>query len=199
MNLRIVTSIVAGACTLVLAGCPAPEPVLPTAEFNADPVQGYAPLDVQFSDASTAGSAPLSAWYWNFGDAETSNQPSPSHTYFSVGKFTVTLRVVSAAGDGVASKSKLIEVLKPPTGPTAHFSADPENGPAPLAVQFIDESKSGDRAITSWRWDFGDGTQSEERHPVHAYEKSGEYIVTLFVDGPMGKAKRTKVWDVVVR
>ncbi len=53
--------------------------------------------------------------------------------------------------------------------------------------------------VTSWRWEFGDGTYSDERYPVHAYEKSGEYIVTLSVDGPKGKAKRTKVWDVVVR
>ena len=53
--------------------------------------------------------------------------------------------------------------------------------------------------VTSWRWEFGDGSHSEERHPVHAYEKSGEYIVTLSVDGPKGKAKRTKVWDVVLR
>ena len=53
--------------------------------------------------------------------------------------------------------------------------------------------------ITSWRWDFGDGTSSTERHPQHTYPKAGEYIVTLYVEGPAGKSRRAKVWDVVLR
>ena len=53
--------------------------------------------------------------------------------------------------------------------------------------------------ITSWKWDFGDGKTSTEQHPVHTYEKAGEYVVTLYVEGPDGKARRAKVWDVVMR
>ncbi|MBC8352083.1 MAG: PKD domain-containing protein [Planctomycetes bacterium] len=52
--------------------------------------------------------------------------------------------------------------------------------------------------ITSWSWDFGDGTSSTERHSIHRYEKAGEFIVTLKVEGPEGKARRTKVWDVTL-
>jgi PKD domain len=63
-------------------------------------------------------------------------------------------------------------------------------------VAFHDESYG---KITSWRWDFGDNTSSTERHPVHAYQKAGEYIVTLAVEGPEGSARRTKIWDVAVR
>ena len=53
--------------------------------------------------------------------------------------------------------------------------------------------------VTSWLWDFGDGKTSAERHPQHVYSKPGEYVVTLMVDGPKGKDRRTKVWDVVLR
>jgi PKD repeat protein len=53
--------------------------------------------------------------------------------------------------------------------------------------------------VTAWRWDFGDGKTSTERHPQHRYEKPGEYVVTLEVAGPAGKDSRTKVWDVVLR
>jgi hypothetical protein len=53
--------------------------------------------------------------------------------------------------------------------------------------------------ITSWKWEFGDGTTSSEQHPVHAYEKGGEYVVTLTVEGPEGKSRRAKVWDVVLK
>ncbi|MFC1551153.1 PKD domain-containing protein [Candidatus Latescibacterota bacterium] len=63
-------------------------------------------------------------------------------------------------------------------------------------VAFQDESH-GD--ITSWSWDFDDGTTSTEQHPLHAYEKPGMYIVTLNIEGPDGKAKRIKAYDVAVK
>lgn len=63
-------------------------------------------------------------------------------------------------------------------------------------VAFHEESWGG---VTSWKWDFGDGKTSTERHPVHQYEKAGEYVVVLDVEGPQGKARRSKVWDVVMR
>ncbi len=53
--------------------------------------------------------------------------------------------------------------------------------------------------ISSWKWDFGDGATSEDRHPTHRYEKSGEFVVTLTVEGPAGKSRRSKVWDVTLQ
>jgi len=53
--------------------------------------------------------------------------------------------------------------------------------------------------INSWNWDFGDEQSSTEQHPVHKYGKAGEYVVTLRVEGPEGKARRSKVWDVVLK
>ncbi|MDQ3846266.1 MAG: PKD domain-containing protein, partial [Bacteroidota bacterium] len=43
------------------------------------------------------------------------------------------------------------------------------------SLAFTDESVG---KITSWKWDFGDGTTSMEQHPLHAYEKPDHYIVT---------------------
>ena len=63
-------------------------------------------------------------------------------------------------------------------------------------VAFKDRSH-GD--ITSWSWDFDDGTTSSEQHPVHQYEEAGEYDVVLTVQGPQGSARRVKVNQVVVR
>ncbi len=62
-------------------------------------------------------------------------------------------------------------------------------------VAFRDQSY-GD--IKSWTWDFGDGTTSTERNPTHRYEKAGEFVVILVVEGPDGKARRSKVWDVTL-
>ncbi|MCA9026765.1 MAG: PKD domain-containing protein [Planctomycetaceae bacterium] len=62
-------------------------------------------------------------------------------------------------------------------------------------VAFRDES-FGD--MTAWNWDFGDGKTSSEQHPTHQYQEGGEYIVTLKVEGPAGKDRRTKIWDVTL-
>ena len=63
-------------------------------------------------------------------------------------------------------------------------------------VAFIDESAG---EISSWKWDFGDGETSDEQYPVHFYKKGGDYVVTLYVEGPAGKSRRSKVWDVAVK
>jgi hypothetical protein len=53
--------------------------------------------------------------------------------------------------------------------------------------------------ITSWQWDFGDGTVSTEQHPLHQYEEAGQYVVVLYIEGPEGTARRAKVWDVALK
>jgi PKD repeat protein len=63
-------------------------------------------------------------------------------------------------------------------------------------VAFKDESIG---QFTSWHWDFGDGSSSTDQNPQHAYARPGHYTVILDVDGPSGKARRSKVWDVAVK
>ena len=63
-------------------------------------------------------------------------------------------------------------------------------------VAFKDLSRG---EITSWSWDFDDGTTSTAQHPVHQYKEAGEYIIVLTVEGPQGSARRIKVRQVVVR
>jgi hypothetical protein len=50
--------------------------------------------------------------------------------------------------------------------------------------------------ITSWKWDFGDGTNSAEQNPIHQYKRAGNFVVILDVDGPAGHARHSKVWDI---
>jgi hypothetical protein len=63
-------------------------------------------------------------------------------------------------------------------------------------VSFQDESIG---KITSWKWDFGDGKFSAEQNPIHKYENAGRYVVTLDIEGPDGKSRRAKVWDVALK
>lgn len=63
-------------------------------------------------------------------------------------------------------------------------------------VAFKDQSIG---EITSWNWDFGDRNKSSQQNPVHAYQQPGHYTVTLWVNGPAGKSRMSKVWDVAVK
>jgi hypothetical protein len=57
--------------------------------------------------------------------------------------------------------------------------------------------------ITSWKWDFGDGTTSTEQNPTHQYParpgREGIYTVVLYVTGPAGTSRMAKVWQVHVQ
>jgi len=85
----------------------------------------------------------------------------------------------------------------PPATPTggpssckADFSAQPTVLEGPTWVQFTDQSTGN---ITSWAWDFGDGTpMSTEQNPRHFYNKNGSHSVTLTVNGPGCEDKLTK-------
>ena len=59
------------------------------------------------------------------------------------------------------------------------FSATPTQGLAPLLVKFTDQSTAS-KPITSWFWDFGDGSISNEQNPQHEY-KQGSFSVSLRV------------------
>jgi len=71
----------------------------------------------------------------------------------------------------------------------ADFSASPTSGPAPLNVKFTDKSPGN---ISSWEWDFGDGSSSTEQNPSHTYTDPGLYAVTLAVSWPEGSDAETK-------
>ncbi len=76
-----------------------------------------------------------------------------------------------------------------PAPPAANFTASPTSGTAPLTVQFTDQSTG---SITSWSWDFGDGTTSTVQNPQHTYTAIGTYTVSLTVSGPGGSDTYTR-------
>lgn len=69
------------------------------------------------------------------------------------------------------------------TPPTAAFSTNPSpaEGPAPLTVQFTDQSTAGSSAIDEWEWDFGNGTSSTMQNPEVTFLTPGVYTVQLRV------------------
>ena len=75
-----------------------------------------------------------------------------------------------------------------PTPPHANFAAMPTSGHLPLDVQFTDLSTG---IPTKWSWNFGDGSVSTERTPVHRYSTPGSYTVSLVVENKFGSDKKS--------
>jgi len=70
--------------------------------------------------------------------------------------------------------------------PTASIDASVISGDAPLEVSFSGQGSDGDGSITSYHWDFSDGTQSAEQNVDKTFETDGEYPVTLTVTDNQG-------------
>jgi PKD repeat protein len=143
-----------------------------TADFEASPLTGAAPLTVSFVDTSTG--ATVESWVWNFGDGGISTEQHPSHVYTRAGSYTVSLTVQKFTGGfefDVEIKPDLITVPLLPA-----FGASPSSGILPLTVQFTDMTLG---SPTSWLWDFGDGGSSTEQHPSHTFLTPGSYSISL--------------------
>lgn len=80
----------------------------PRAMFAADTTSGYIPLEIQFTDSSKGV---VTEWSWDFGNGKTSNEKNPSHTYDSVGVYTVKLIVTGPGGEDTFIRENYISVL----------------------------------------------------------------------------------------
>jgi len=146
-----------------------------TANFNvAGNRKGCSPLVVNFQNQSTGATS----YIWRLGNANTSTLVNPAVIYATPGLYTVTL----IASDGVQSdtmvKTDYIEIFQ---DPIADFTAPVTSGCAPLVTNFQDASIQGSAPIRAWIWNFGDGSNSNQRNPTKIYNTGGNYNVTLLV------------------
>jgi PKD repeat protein len=81
------------------------------------------------------------------------------------------------------------------SGLKAAFSASPGTGSFPLEVRFSDQSTGNPN---TWTWNFGDGSYSNEKNPVHLYGDVGTYTVNLQVTGSGGSSSSEKPGYIVV-
>lgn len=82
-----------------------------TADFDACPLMGTAPLTVTFTDQSGGPIVP-DAWIWSFGDGVTSTVQHPTHVYAALGAYTVTLTVGAGAESDTAVLPSPIRVVE---------------------------------------------------------------------------------------
>ncbi|MBC8214964.1 MAG: PKD domain-containing protein, partial [Candidatus Marinimicrobia bacterium] len=151
----------------------------PTADFILDPLEGFAPLSVNFTDQSEPGMGTISLWNWDFGDGGSSIEQNPTHIFTNIGEWTVKL--IAENSYGFSDSTTAVVTVNQPYPPNVDFTSDVTEGDMPLTVQFTDISVQGDGELLSWDWDFGDGGSSTEQNPLYVYEESGDFTVSLMV------------------
>ena len=136
-------------------------------------------------------SAPTaSSWLWDFGDGNTSTLQFPTHTYASVGNYTVSLTgTYSSSCQGTETKTAYVTVSE---SPTASFSSDLTAGcQLPFNVQFVNNS-TGTGAL-SYSWNFGDGNTSSAFEPSNSYVSAGSFNVSLTATNTNGCSTTSSV------
>lgn len=147
---------------------------------------GCANDTVNFISSTFINISNTSSWLWNFGDGATSISPDPAHIYTLTGNYNVSLTITDFSGCS-ASVSHTVNVIQ---GPSSMFTYTTP-GCSGNDVTFTDMSSAPGSPITSWLWDFGDGTSTTVNTPTnpdvtHAYVNSGNYSVSLTVTNLYG-------------
>ncbi|MFC2132135.1 PKD domain-containing protein, partial [Bacteroidota bacterium] len=160
-------------------------------DFEANVRTGEAPLSTTFTDLSDGNHT---QWFWDFGDGGTHTTQNPEYFYQEPGSYTVSLRISDGTDSDTKYKSNYIVV----TGGdelAADFIADTTEGIKPLTIQFTDLSEG---EPDEWDWDFGDGATHKAQNPLHKYQNSGTYTVSLTVSKSSKESTKQKTDYIIV-
>ncbi|HLV41408.1 MAG TPA: PKD domain-containing protein [Brumimicrobium sp.] len=152
----------------------------PAKDAAIGPITGCAGTSVQMINASAAGA---SDFEWDFGDGSPiSTSFEPSHTYTSIGDYTITL----IAQRGTVCADTATYLLR-----TGGVTAVLDNlAPTCIsnAANFVENSTTtGNMVVNSWQWDFNDGTPIRNiPNPSHIFANAGTLNVKLIVGTDAG-------------
>lgn len=161
----------------------------PVVNFTATPTNSCPPQVVDFTPNVTGN---IVSWLWDFGDGNTSTEQNPSNLYTSNGAYTVTLTVTSA--NGCSQTHTIQDYINLSYAFAEYNTPDPVVGCSPLTVSY-DVSTPG---VTSYLWDFGDGTTSTLPNPIHSYTSPGTYQVTLLTEMANGCSQFYPAYHTVI-
>ncbi|MBR5983367.1 MAG: PKD domain-containing protein [Bacteroidales bacterium] len=172
---------------------------IPTAHFADSPITGCIPYDFIAANQSTQGDAEITNYRWYFGDGQSSNEASPSHTYQSSGVYTVSLEVTDA--NECVNHYEAPQMITLSKAPTASFTAhDAQWCVAPHNVSFTSEisTTGGLGGSCTTHWNFGDGGSSTQENPSHTYTRTGTFDVSLTVADQYGCSTTVNQPEIVI-
>lgn len=143
----------------------------PNANFRVDTMEACGAYGFRFTDMSTpAGANGVNSWFWSFGDGGTSFSSNPIRNYADTGWMNVRL---IARHNGCADTAMKTDYLF--VRPSISKFIVQQNCEEPYRRVFVNNSVGAD----SVRWEFGDGTFSNEYNPTKVFPARGDFVVRL--------------------
>ncbi len=138
----------------------------------------YVPVVIRFdASKSQVKWEDIEKFIYDYGDGtplEERDAINPGHKYVKAGKYTVTLTVVTTEGNEYTT-SKQLNLLNKPQDIV--ISTSLKKTKTFQDINFSSEKSNGQ--ITSYYWDFWDGTNSTIANPVKSFQQAGTYLVKL--------------------
>jgi PKD repeat protein len=167
-------------------------------EVNAPPAPAFSiperPVSVSEAaelnaSASVDVDGEIISYLWEFGDGAMGDGKIVNYAWTSPGVYNVVLTVTDNSGTASATQ-KFEQEIFIDAAPTA--VAGPAQFVTTSEVQFDGTGSTDPESdITSYAWDFGDGTIGTGPKPVHAYVRPGNYEVSLVVTDASGAPLNT--------
>jgi gliding motility-associated-like protein len=151
----------------------------PAVDFSSPAPSGCGtPFTVSFQNNSS-GYGALN-YKWDFGDNQASGASSPSHTYNSLGTYSVKL--VASDINGCSDSLTRYDYVSVTTINMNQGFWFPKDSVCPgVKVNFTQYSTGG----KNYEWQFGDGKKASTYHASHVFTTSGDKYVKLIVsNGP---------------
>lgn len=150
----------------------------PNANFTALPLSGCVnDAIINFSNTSTGAVS----YTWDFGDGGSSTLQNPSHVYANAGTYNIKLITTNGFGcNDIEIKNNYMTIYPKPD---ASFTSSSTSSCDSNDVFSFTSTGS---AITTWLWNFGDGTTSTLQNPTHIYNATGSYTVMLIAANNFG-------------
>ena len=173
------------------------EPSKPEIIITSDCEYGNAPLTVNFSCTCNNFTKNITSYRWDFDDGNSySSLKNATWIFEKDGIYEVTLMVSYVdlfSGDSVTNETNTfysepyqIEVIN--ERPTAKATANITIGSSiPCTISFSGSGED-DGSISSYHWDFGEGSISTKKNPQHTFTEYGTYTVELTVTDNLGKS-----------
>ena len=152
----------------------------PSGSFSYAPLTGCKPLTVNFTGIAKN----IVTYTWDFADGNIAvvTDSLISHTYINAGDFLPKLILTDAGGCSVPIFG--LDTVKV-TGLTAGYTLSASTFCSNGTAQFTNTTVGND-LITSYAWNFGDGSTSTAQHPSHYYAAPGIYPISLTVASQSG-------------
>lgn len=152
----------------------------PTAIANTTDTSGCSPYQVIFNNNSINANS----YIWNFGNGQTSTDPSPFYTYTSGGNYQVTL--IATNNFGCSDTLILSPTINVKQSPTAAFSVAQAAQCSGSTFNF--QNTSSNLSNPGYNWLIGTNDTSTSANPSIALLSPGFYSVSLTVTNDNGCA-----------